>query len=1091
MLGYLVSSRTNNLGIGKIIETSNSQATVEYFCSVGQSIKKSIPVSSLYRVKLQQQTRCYIKPEHSDVWRIGRIFAWDEDCEQYQIDLPDKKSTLAPEQEVYVRCHLPIEDPAEILAIKGHETPYFHDRRFAYIKNLIEQRAVSRGMTGLISANIQLFPHQVEVVRRVLEDPIQRYLLADEVGLGKTIEAGAILRQYLLDETSGRALVITPQYLLKQWQQELEAKFYLSHFPDRVKLIAVEDINKIKYDSNVGFVILDEAHHIAAMATSKDTKQHECFEYCKYFAHKSDRLLLLSATPVLNNEQDFLAMLHLLDPDSYKLNDLDSFRDKVAKRQDIGRVLLSFKEGANPFVLTTNLKKLCELFAEDKYLLALGNDLQKKLEEKSDKTDKAVRAIRTHISDTYRLHRRMLRNRRANVEDVIFDRSVTPQPEYDLDERSSTILELLEEWRGSAPDERKYHRIFLLLFRASGTWLGILKQVVQARLNSTYPDTLIRDFGKRYLKVLTETPLFDGEEEILRSLLKTVEQPSEDGDSIELLKTIVLYHLSERFRLQSFRSNMDKLLAEVQKRLRRPVPGDSLPKIVVFTSFTQAGEQIVRLLGSSLGEGCVVSHLFGQPRAQVEQNINRFKKERNCFILVCDSSGEEGLNLQFADWMIHFDIPWSPNRLEQRIGRVDRIGRPLKIEFTVFAGADLPGALQEGWYRLLKDGFNIFQQSIASLQFYIDEKLSQLEEILFKSGANGLIEIIEKVKEEIHQEEVKISEQNTLDEIDAFDVGAVQYFKALDDYDANHQQIERVTNSWICDALRFKPIEHPDIKGANRYKPTQKTLIPADELSKHFAGVLEEFGTFNRRLANQKPGTKLYRIGEEFIDALSSYIQWDDRGQAFAMWRVEETWSQEEGQEWFGFRFNYIIETNLSVNTNENINTKILQRRADGLFPPRIVSIFLDARDEAMSSVEDKALLDILQRPYRGKGSNFRDFNLAKGRLAILDNFIESSDWQTFCYHAHSASSEHLLQNPDFKEMCDGYAQRAEKKLGRRVEQLRLRLTKTNESKQELKDEMKLNNAILEGIRKPTIRLDSIGFIIVSGRPPAASEEDD
>ena len=221
-LGSLIRSRNNSLGIGKVINISDTQASVEYFYSVGQRIEKSLPLSSLYQFKLERQTRCCIYLESQEAWINGRIYEWDEEAHKYRIDLPDKKTIAVDEEQVYVRCNLPQADPIETLAMKGQETPYFHDRRFAFVKCLILQRAVSRGMTGLISANIKLYPHQVEVVRRVLEDPIQRYLLADEVGLGKTIEAGAILRQYLLDEPSGRAVVLVPQYLLQQWQQELE-----------------------------------------------------------------------------------------------------------------------------------------------------------------------------------------------------------------------------------------------------------------------------------------------------------------------------------------------------------------------------------------------------------------------------------------------------------------------------------------------------------------------------------------------------------------------------------------------------------------------------------------------------------------------------------------------------------------------------------------------------------------------------------------------------------------------------------------------------------------------------------------------------
>lgn len=1010
-----------------------------------------------------------------------------------------KKTIAVSEQEVYVRCSLPQTDPIETLAMKGQETPYFHDKRFAFVKSLILQRAVSRGMTGLISANIRLYPHQVEVVRRVLEDPIQRYLLADEVGLGKTVEAGAILRQYLLDEPSGRAIVLVPQYLLQQWQQELENKFYISHFPKRIAVVAVEDVHKINPKANIGLLVLDEAHHIAAMATSNDAAVRQRFETYKNLAHKSVSLLLLSATPVLNHEQDFLAMLHLLDPATYQLHDLAGFRDRVVKRQDIGRILLSFKESANPSVLKTNLKQLRNLFVEDEYLLESADKLENILQEKSGDTVEIVRAIRTHVSDTYRLHRRMLRNRRASVEDVIFDRNITLRAEYDLDERSPDIHELIENWRHAAGDDKQYQDIFLLLFRASGTWLGILKQVIQARLKSVSTPELIGEFGADSVRILTAAPKFAGEAEILQSLLGIIEQPSEDGDRLELLKTVILYQLCEPLKLQSLKFNLPKLLLEVQQRLKRPIPGDSLPKIVVYTSFVQTCAEIVRYLSDQFGAGTVVSHQVGQTRAQVENNLNRFKKDPNCFILVCDSSGEEGRNLQFINSMICFDIPWSPNRLEQRIGRIDRIGRPLNIELTVFAGVDLPDSLHDAWYRLLKEGFNIFGQSIVSLQFYVDEKLLELAEILFKSGANGLLESIENIQKQIEEEQIKISEQNALDEIDALDESATEYFQALDDYDARHQQMQQVTEDWICNALRFKPINHPNVDALKRYKPTENTLIPPDDLTSNFAGVLEEFGTFNRRVANQEPNVKLYRIGEEFIEALSSYIHWDDRGKAFAMWRVDETWDAGEGEEWYGFRFNYVIETNLTNYKGNTTKHQILQRRADGLFPAVVESVFIDARSEAMSVVEDQTLLNILQRPYKGKGGKYRDYNLAKSRLFLLDNFIESSNWQEFCYQARSTSLELLSQRPDFIDLCENSATRAEQKLGKRLEQLRLRLNRlTNQERisntlleQELNNETALSQAIITGIRHPAIRLDSVGFMIVSGRPPVELEEDD
>ncbi|MEP6516371.1 protein DpdE [Microcoleus vaginatus] len=1110
-LGWLVRSRSvsaekspnNDLGIGKVIELSYSTATVEYFCSIGQRLEKTLPLTSLYRVQLPPQTRCYIQPESQDTWIIGRIFDWDEDKGQYRIDLPDKKIALVAEQEIYVRCNLPIDDPIETLAMKGQETPYFHDRRLAFVQCLIQQRAVSRGMTGLISANIDLYPHQVEVVRRVLEDPIQRYLLADEVGLGKTIEAGAILRQYLLDQPQGRAVVLVPQYLREQWLQELEHKFYVSDLDNRVQVLAVEDVDRVSPNADLGFLILDEAHHIAAMATSSDSIQRRRFQTCKHLAHKSDRLLLLSATPVLNHEQDFLAMLHLLDPITYQLDDLEGFRARVKNRQQIGRVLLSFKEKANPFVLKTNLNQLRNLFAEDKYLLNLVEESQNCLLSKETlpaDRDRIVRSIRTHISDTYRLHRRMLRNRRDAVEDVIFARNVTPKVEYDLDERSPEIHELIDEWRTVAPNQQQYQQIFLLLFRASGTWLGILAQVLETRLSGISHSALIQEFGADNIRILTETPKFSGEEQILQSLLRIIQQPSEEGSRLELLKIVILYHLSETFKLQSYRSTLHKLLEQVQQQIRRPISGTRLPKIVIFTSFAQTGAEIFRCLSDTFGQASVASHQLGLSRSHVEKSLNQFKNDRNCFILVCDSSAEEGRNFQFVDWMIHFDLPWSPNRLEQRIGRIDRIGRPLNVQFTVFAGSDLEDSPHDAWYQLLKDGFGIFHQSIASLQFYVDEKLPELLTTLFQTGASGLVEMIGTIQQQIAEEQVKISEQNALDEIDAQDENATQYFQTLDDYDARHQEIKRATEDWICQALHFKQIDDPNLEKVGRYQPTKRTLIPIHDLQTRFGAYAQPSGTYNRRISTQYPGVNLYRIGEGFVEALASYIHWDDRGQAFAIWRCDESWDAGEGMEWFGFRFNYIVEANLEIAQKvltdfgiDNNKYQALKRRTDALLPPIIETIFMDARYEPMSIVEDEPLVNILQRPYKGKSSHpCRDYNLAKSRLPILNEFIDANNWQEFCHQARRTSETLLGDRTSFIELCEQQAQIAEQKLGKRLTQLRLRLNRLAQSQQtshsllaqEVNTETALSQAILEGIRHPRIKLDSVGFIIVSGRVP-------
>ena len=194
---------TPDLGIGKLISGDHCLAQVRLFHSIARQEVRGYPPAALKRIQLQQETRVYV--DTGQGWRIGRVVdqygQLDDGGYDYLVQFPNRQFQRCSERELEVRCLWPHPDPTEVLAKGGMETQFWHDRRQQLLDVLIRQRAASRGMSGLLSSRIELVRHQVEVVRRVLEDPLQRYLLADEVGLGKTIEAGCILRQTLLAET--------------------------------------------------------------------------------------------------------------------------------------------------------------------------------------------------------------------------------------------------------------------------------------------------------------------------------------------------------------------------------------------------------------------------------------------------------------------------------------------------------------------------------------------------------------------------------------------------------------------------------------------------------------------------------------------------------------------------------------------------------------------------------------------------------------------------------------------------------------------------------------------------------------------------
>lgn len=619
--------------------------------------------------------------------------------------------------------------------------------------------------------------------------------------------------------------------------------------------------------------------------------------------------------------------------------------------------------------------------------------------------------------------------------------------------------------------------MFLALFKTSGTWLPLLEWTILARLKNHAVPALVQEMGSATIDILLTTPKFSGEVEILQALLDTLQQPSEYGARIEHLQ-MVLKH-------------------RVQNSGQKPL------KIVVFTSFTHTCRELVRQLATTFGKQAVACYQTGQSAAVVEENTDQFRDDPNCYVLICDASGEEGHNLQFADWIIHFDLPLSPNRLEQRNGRLNRIGQNHVLQFVIFAGADVSDSIQGAWYEVLRDGFKVFQESIASLQFFVDRKLPELESVLFQSGAYGLTQATQLIRDEITAEKVSIDEQNALDEIDALEENAAQYFQKLDDYDARHQDIQQAVEGWVCQTLKFKGYRDDDVSEVIRYRRTPEVLVPADDLIKYFRGHVNQPGTYQRRKALQCPGVTLYRIGEGLIEALDDYVHWDDRGQAFALWRQDAAWSPEEGMEWVGFRFDYVIEADLASVAQifqqhgwNSASRTALKRRMDAIFSPVVETIFLDTRTNV---VDEPQLLRILQHPYSKKRKLPRDYSLSKGRLQIIDEFVSRDDWEALCQTSREKSAFLLRERSDFRDRCQRCAAQAERQLGDRLEQLQLRLERQSQTDkdaslaQEVEIERELKQVLISGIRHPRIRLDSIGFHIVSGRSPSqnAEEEDD
>jgi ATP-dependent helicase HepA len=498
--------KENALGIGKVVDRNDFSETIEYFDSPASADRQlvTVPVGAAVSTRLLPQTRVYYQDETTGFWHVGRVDG-HVDGKAF-ISLPNQETAVRPDAEVYTRWDHPIEHPGYHLAAQVSETPYFHRARVDLVRALVQQRAAAAGMTALLSAPIELEPHQIDVIRRVLQDPVQRYLLADEVGLGKTIEAGIIVRQHLLDRPrQHNVLILVPSGLLDQWRTELACRCHVdpTRYGHRVEFVSLEAFVNWRGEQP-DLIVVDEAHQaVHGWQQPGGNPARDRFEKLRWLSapERCAKLLLLSATPVRHNEDGFLALLNLLDPLVHPIHDLAGFRARVAKRQDLADLTAGFVEDQTPFFLESIAGQLAELFPKDNrlgaWLAVVHQQVSVEAVPDGRVLGEAIRAVRVHLSETYRLHRRILRNRRnEKLASLLPGRAHLRTAEWN-DQGIVHAERLLEDWRTQAsaavwdhPDSdwrRALASVFQILLEAAWGDCEALALCVEARLSGKLP----------------------------------------------------------------------------------------------------------------------------------------------------------------------------------------------------------------------------------------------------------------------------------------------------------------------------------------------------------------------------------------------------------------------------------------------------------------------------------------------------------------------------------------------------------------------------------------------------------------------------
>ena len=294
--------------------------------------------------------------------------------------------------------------------------------------------------------------------------------------------------------------------------------------------------------------------------------------------------------------------------------------------------------------------------------------------------------------------------------------------------------------------------------------------------------------------------------------------------------------------------------------------------------------------------------------------------------LVFGSTGEEGQNLQSAEVVVHLDLPWDANRLEQRLGRFDRFGPYLEAEHVVLLG-DV-GTIEDGWFRLLSDGFGIFDRSIASAQQAVARLQSTTDEASLWPDGSRLAALVERVQQELDEEEKAITSAELLDESLLDDrsqrlLDDIERAESRAGSDAWREAVLRwSTGQGSAAHLRFHsrspsdgedhflltPFDDPDVRGL---RDQDLPLVPLQDLEQRFSGAFAKgraIGSF-RRTASVNRRLRLFGPGDPFIDALFDFTEVDDRGRSFAVCRAHPSWrGRDEALAWL---FDLRVEADL------------------------------------------------------------------------------------------------------------------------------------------------------------------------------------
>ena len=719
----------------------------------------------------------------------------------------------------------------------------------------------ARFLTGnkggqLSNARTEILPHQIFAAHRVVASPQRRFLLADEVGLGKTIEAGMIWQALMQRGQARRTLVITPAGLTTQWQEEFQDKFGVTFeifgrdfwaVNPRVwdlKATAIASIDTLKRKEHKrvllenrkwDLIIFDEAHRLSATEYGSKTEKTQNYRLAEEVRHNHycDAMLLLTATPHQGeaNHNRFKNLLALLEDeiDFSGLDEIGLFSGQGKKFTEL--------------VIRTPKKDVTDSHGHKVFK---GRQTHRLPFTMYADEGKFYKAVAEYIRNGYQMLERVtdpMRRRAAGF-----------------------LLTTFQKLNASSTEA----------IRASlSTRLARLKGELCSLADK--PDHEAEDqlYDERYEGEHEEMLVLQDNEAILKGEIKMLEDL-----------------LAMKVRRDK---KLDELLKLVDHIGRESARGEE-EKVLIFTEYRQTQRHLVEELERKYGKGSVVVIHGGmklERRQEAEQDTDTiwepfrkdgalvapttkrtsqrlFRDHEKVRFLVSTETGGEGINLQFCHICVNYDLPWNPMRVEQRVGRVYRFGQDKVVQVYHFFNK---GTIEEKVQSYFEDRLERAAAALAQVTGEDPEEIrgtlnGQLESEIDppKIYQRALVEgnLNKETQKEIHEAVARARQ--------AYEIATQSLFRDVSRFSFDSYRRELATDLTLGDLQRFTE----RFLGANhrqlqRKAPFVEFIVP--DALKQF-GLPERYraATFDREVAIRRTDADFLAIGHPLVDAMLEHV---------------------------------------------------------------------------------------------------------------------------------------------------------------------------------------------------------------------------